>query len=208
MRKVTLKNSDDDFFKKIIFSTVPIAIIFVAIYIFLIVSESNPPNSMKIDPTPSATSVKETYKSPKVASTDVATPQKITIHSENIIVSFDNPEELEDPNIETYIFYSDNPLTPEKGRIQGPSGEETWYNLDMSEVISKMRTIGFDEENYPYWIRGDGVKMLGNYVIVAAHLDTRPKGTILQTSLGLGIVCDTGTFASSNATQIDIAVNW
>ena len=44
--------------------------------------------------------------------------------------------------------------------------------------------------------------------MVAANLDLRPKGTILDTSLGKGIVCDTGSFAKTNKTQIDIAVTW
>ena len=44
--------------------------------------------------------------------------------------------------------------------------------------------------------------------MVAANLGLRPYGTIVATSLGAGIVVDTGTFASSNRTQLDIAVAW
>ena len=44
--------------------------------------------------------------------------------------------------------------------------------------------------------------------MVAADYNIRPRGTILETSLGTGIVCDTGGFASSNPTQLDIAVSW
>ena len=50
--------------------------------------------------------------------------------------------------------------------------------------------------------------MLGNYIMIAANLQLRPRGTIVDTSLGKGIVCDTGGFAKNNPTQIDIAVNW
>jgi 3D (Asp-Asp-Asp) domain-containing protein len=71
-----------------------------------------------------------------------------------------------------------------------------------------MRSLGYSAEEYPYWVRSDGCKMLGNYIMVAANLSIRPKGTIVQTSLGAGIVCDTGGFASSNAYQLDIATNW
>ena len=39
-------------------------------------------------------------------------------------------------------------------------------------------------------------------------LKLRPKGTIVETSLGLGMVCDTGGFAVNNPTMIDIATNW
>lgn len=91
------------------------------------------------------------------------------------------------------------------GIVQGPSGSETYYNLDMSGVVSIMKSLGYD---YNYWIRNDGVKMYGDYVMCAADLSTRPKGTIIETSLGLGIVCDTGGFVSVDATRLDIAVNW
>ena len=78
----------------------------------------------------------------------------------------------------------------------------------MNGVVSKMRRLGYSEEEYPYWVREDGVKMLGDYVMVAASYDIRPVGTILESSLGMAIVCDTGTFANSNPTQLDIAVSW
>ena len=78
----------------------------------------------------------------------------------------------------------------------------------MSGVVSVMRNMGFDEENYPYWVREDGCKMLGNYIMVAADLGVRKRGTLVETSLGTALVCDTGSFAASNHNQIDIATNW
>lgn len=96
-------------------------------------------------------------------------------------------------------------LTASAGTVTGPSGKETYYNLDMSGVVSIMRGIGNTDE---YWVRSDGVKMLGNYVMVAADLSIRPRGTLVETSLGTGIVCDTGSFIYSNPTQLDIATNW
>ena len=104
--------------------------------------------------------------------------------------------------------YSGSKLTKSKGTIQGPSGKETYYNLYMSGVVSIMRRKGFSEAEYPYNVRADGVKCLGPYVMVAAHLGNRPRGSKIQTSLGTGIVCDTGGFASSNPDQIDIATSW
>lgn len=92
-----------------------------------------------------------------------------------------------------------------RGVNAGPSGKETYYNLPMEGVISIMRSIGNQD---PYWVREDGVKMLGDYVMVAAHLGLRPRGSLVPTSLGMGIVCDTGTFALTNPTQLDIAVDW
>ena len=50
--------------------------------------------------------------------------------------------------------------------------------------------------------------MVGRYIMVAANLKTRPKGTILETSLGTAIVVDTGTFVKKFPNGIDIAVNW
>ena len=96
-------------------------------------------------------------------------------------------------------------LTASAGTVTGPSGKETYYNLNMSGVVSIMRSLGNNDE---YWVRDDGVKMLGNYVMVAANLNVHPRGSIVETSLGLGIVCDTGGFASGNPNQLDIAVSW
>ena len=87
----------------------------------------------------------------------------------------------------------------------GPSGKETYYNLNMSTVVSIMRSMGYTGE---YWVREDGCKMLGDYIMVAANLNLRPRGSIVETSLGDAIVCDTGGFAKRNPTQIDIAVTW
>lgn len=99
-------------------------------------------------------------------------------------------------------------LSKSKGVVNGPSGRETYYNLNMTSVINAMRKAGYSEEEYPYWVRDDGVKMLGNYVMVAANYAIRPKGTIIQSSLGYAIVCDTGSFVNNNPTQIDVAVTW
>lgn len=99
-------------------------------------------------------------------------------------------------------------LSKSKGVVYGPSGKETYYNLNMSGVIRAMRYLGFSEEDYPYWVREDGVKMLGSYVMVAASYDVHPKGSIVPSSLGQAIVCDTGGFAQNNPNQLDIAVTW
>lgn len=78
----------------------------------------------------------------------------------------------------------------------------------MGGVVSIMRNLGYSEAEYPYWVRDDGVKMFGNYVMVAAKLSDHPRGSLVPTSLGTGIVCDTGAFANGNSVQLDIAVNW
>ena len=107
-----------------------------------------------------------------------------------------------------YTTYDGPKLTRQKGVNYGPTGKETYYNLDMSGVVSIMRGMGFSEEEYPYWERSDGCKMLGNYIMVAANLDTFPRGSVVQCSLGEALVCDTGGFAAYDNTQFDIATNW
>ncbi len=94
------------------------------------------------------------------------------------------------------------------GTVMGPTGKETYYNQPMQGVVRIMRGIGFDEEAYPYWEREDGVKMLGDYVMVAANLDRHPRGSLVPCSRGMAIVCDTGEFAVNNPEQLDVAVNW
>ena len=103
-------------------------------------------------------------------------------------------------------FEYDGPvLSRSRGAISGPSGKETYYNLNMSGCINIMNSRGFNE---PYWVRSDGVKMYGYYVMCAAGLSIRPKGSIVESSNGLAIVVDTGGFASRNPRQLDIAVTW
>ena len=101
--------------------------------------------------------------------------------------------------------YNGPVLSRSRGTCSGPSGKETYYNLNMSGCINIMNSRGFHE---PYWVRSDGVKMYGYYVMCAAGLSIRPKGSIVESSNGLAIVVDTGGFASRNPRQLDIAVTW
>lgn len=95
-------------------------------------------------------------------------------------------------------------LTANLGVFQGPSGKETYYNLPMEGVIKIMRDAGY---YYNYEIRDDGVKTYGGYVMVAADFNKYPRGTLVETSLGKGLVCDTGEFINTDVV-IDIAVDW
>ena len=96
-------------------------------------------------------------------------------------------------------------LTKSAGVVYGPSGKETYYNLDMSGVINIMRNLGYTGE---YWVRSDGAKMLGDYIMCAANLSVHPRGSLVESSMGTCIVCDTGGFAYSNPNQLDIATTW
>lgn len=106
---------------------------------------------------------------------------------------------------DNYTYSSKQTLNPYDGVFYGPSGKESYYNMDMSHVVELMQAAGYDMR---YWIRKDGVKMLGNYVMVAADLSIRPKGTVLDTSLGSAIVCDTGEFIYKDRYALDVAVAW
>lgn len=90
------------------------------------------------------------------------------------------------------------------GGVNNHNGhKETYYNLPMGGVIQMAYDRGLEGE---YWVRDDGVKMFGDYVIVAGSQDKRD--TIVDTSLGQGIVLDTGSFAYDNPEQYDIATDW
>lgn len=121
--------------------------------------------------------------------------------------SYVAPVTASTPTPETVAYTPSNGscLTPSGGVYNGPSGKETYYNLNMNGVISNAQAQGIQGD---YWVREDGVKMYGDYVIVAANLDTHPRGSTVETSLGTGIVLDTGGFAASDPTQLDIAVDW
>ncbi len=146
--------------------------------------------------------VKTTKTSEIVKTSETTKKDKIEVTSTSIVST-----------TQTTISESSNSwngpvLSKSKGAVNGPSGRETYYNLNMTGVVRAMRNLGFSEEEYPYWVRDDGVKMLGSYVIVAASYDIHPKGSIVESSLGSAIVCDTGGFAKRNPNQLDIAVTW
>lgn len=100
------------------------------------------------------------------------------------------------------MYYSENALTPEAGVNYYNGIMETYYNLPMNELIQLLYDLGYSGT---YWIREDGVKMFGDYIIVAADYNQFPRGTVVQTSLGVGMVLDTGL---GGYNWFDIAVNW
>lgn len=79
--------------------------------------------------------------------------------------------------------------------------QETYYDLNMRVVITFCGTS--------YSVRDDGVKVdQDGYVLVAANLSRYPRCSVVETSLGLGKVYDTGSFAAGNPEQFDIATDW
>lgn len=80
--------------------------------------------------------------------------------------------------------------------------QETYYDLPMSGVMAFCGQSS-------YQIREDGAKVdPDGYVLVAASLSRYPRCSIVETSLGLGKVYDTGTFAVANPEQFDLATDW
>lgn len=84
-------------------------------------------------------------------------------------------------------------------------GRESYYYC-MPYVIENMYEFGYDKDEYPYWVREDGVQMFGDYVVVAADFTKYTYGDIIETSLGTGMVCDIGGFADWD--YIDIGTLW
>lgn len=101
-------------------------------------------------------------------------------------------------------------LAPGIGTVYGPTGKETYYNQDMSTLISWARDAGLSEDEYPYWIREDGCKMLGKYIMCAADLNHFPRYSLVESSLGTCIVVDTGDFIylDEGWNWLDLAVTW
>ena len=96
-------------------------------------------------------------------------------------------------------------LTKSKGVNYGPLGRETYYNLPMQGVINIMRRNGYDAERFPYWVRDDGVRMLGDYIMLAGRAGQFERGTIVRCSLGDGMICDYGCLEWNG---VDVAVTW
>ena len=113
-------------------------------------------------------------------------------------------EELQKPK-EAEFVWNGPVLTRSKGVNYGPTGKETYYNLPMQGIVRIMRNKGYSESEYPYWIRSDGVKMLGPYAIAAANFGHFPRGSIVPSSLGLALVCDTGHLGWNH---LDLATHW
>ncbi len=100
-----------------------------------------------------------------------------------------------------------NPLTPGKGAhvfidSKGVSHRETYYDLPMNVT---MGSCGGGD----YTVRTDGAKVdKDGYILVAANLGNYPRCSIVETSMGLGKVYDTGGFAVRHPHGFDLATDW
>lgn len=125
------------------------------------------------------------------------------------IIKLDNEHggitEIDDEEIKHANLPTGAHLTPSSGIFWFGNQLETYYNLDMSVIVEVAHQNGIAGE---YWVREDGCKMLGEYIMLACNRDVHPYGSIVETSLGMGISLDTGGFAANNPLQVDIAVTW
>lgn len=129
--------------------------------------------------------------------------------SYNDSIGFISSEFIQTESIEESTYnhtWTGEVLNSTNGRVDGPNGAETYYNLPMSGVVSLMNSNGYYGTT---WTRSDGAKMWNSYVMIAADLSKYPKGTIVETTLGMGIVVDTGGFVTNGSgVAFDIATNW
>ena len=95
-------------------------------------------------------------------------------------------------------------LTAKSGvfRNSGTGLTEKYYNLPMQKVVQQAKDMGIPAE---YWIREDGVKMFGPWIICASH-PSRTRYSRIQTSLGEAIILDRHTV--NDPDLIDIATAW
>ncbi len=103
----------------------------------------------------------------------------------------------------TEITYCEPHLNPHDGIVhadQTPSGyEESFYNLPMFGCLDLM---GLSHDGYEE--RFDGIKTYNGYVMVATpDLEAYPKGSLIPTTVGMGIVVDYCPIG-----RLDVAVNW
>jgi uncharacterized protein YabE (DUF348 family) len=100
-----------------------------------------------------------------------------------------------------------NPLSKSKGAgyftdSQGVSHRETYYDLPMSAVIGAC-------SSGTYSVRADGAKVdRDGYILIAANYGNYPRCSVVETSMGLGKVYDTGGFAAHHPTGFDLATDW
>lgn len=128
----------------------------------------------------------------------------------------EEPAESE-PEPEPEEPVDDTPLNAYMGVNYYNGHKETYYNMYMGGLIEAMNRGGWAYndcinkdiidnilDTSGYWIRSDGCKMFGSYIILAASEYEYRRGSIVSTSLGTGIVLDRGVGPG----VIDIAVNW
>jgi hypothetical protein len=146
---------------------------------------------------PVETVIEEPQEEP-VEETPVESPVYAPQEPEEVVVEEILTEDIETP-------YS--VLNKRMGVNYFNGQKETYYNLRMTGVIRLLDDMGIPHGEY--WIRDDGAKMLGDYIMIATDTNRIPKGTIWETSLGTGMIVDHCSGSESYpGVWIDVAVNW
>ena len=117
----------------------------------------------------------------------------------------ENIDETVSQENEKEWWWEGEKLSVDNPEVEGPSGIETFFNEDVSKLVENAKE-GYIGE---YWVRSDGVKMFGEYIICKCKYEsneyhpTLPVGTVIPTTIGVALVC-------SNETEEDIciAVTW
>lgn len=95
-------------------------------------------------------------------------------------------------------------LTAKLGTVQYEGHKETWYNLPMHNIVE--RADAYYGLEGVYDVREDGVKTYNGFLMLATDWNEYPFGSVIETSLGTGIVLDMQT--TGNKQIVDIAVDW
>ena len=128
--------------------------------------------------------------------------------SETPVNALQDPEEVTVEEILTEDIETPYSVLNKRMGVNYFNGQkETYYNLRMTGVIRLLDDMGIPHGEY--WIRDDGAKMLGDYIMLATDTNRIPKGTIWETSLGRGMIVDHCSGSESYpGVWIDVAVNW
>lgn len=128
--------------------------------------------------------------------------------SETPVNASQDPEEVTVEEIPTEDIETPYSVLNKRMGVNYFNGQkETYYNLRMTGVIRLLDDMGIPHGEY--WVRDDGAKMLGDYIMLATDTDRIPKGTIWETSLGTGMIVDHCSGSESYpGVWIDVAVNW
>lgn len=128
--------------------------------------------------------------------------------SETPVNASQDPEEVTVEEIPTEDIETPYSVLNKRMGVNYFNGQkETYYNLRMTGVIRLLDDMGIPHGEY--WVRDDGAKMLGEYIMLATDTDRIPKGTIWETSLGTGMIVDHCSGSESYpGVWIDVAVNW
>ena len=128
--------------------------------------------------------------------------------SETPVNALQDPEEVTVEEIPTEDIETPYSVLNKRMGVNYFNGQkETYYNLRMTGVIRLLDDMGIPHGEY--WVRDDGAKMLGEYIMLATDTNRIPKGTIWETSLGTGMIVDHCSGSESYpGVWIDVAVNW